>query len=243
VIPNASVYLATQIRSVEPEDKINEQITSLQRQAEAEFYKELERSGKSYMSGHNERSDVPGAGGFGHGYIRSGTKACIYNELLTYSIDVPIQIRYANQYSEIKDVYLRSLFEQTRLANNLSRISPISLYENIMSALAETDMAGYEHFIDAVKPYRSDIIEYIRSRTNNFSLAIFFTPCTEEEIETRPKGDTAEALELSDLPRFTYNADIVQTLRRITPDLAFLILGNVLFFAIAFAAFLRYDVR
>jgi len=104
-------------------------------------------------------------------------------------------------------------------------------------------MAGFQHFIDAVKPYRNDIIEYMRSRTNNFSLAIFFTPCTEEEIETRPKGDTAAPLELSDLPRFTYKADIVQTLGRIAPDLAFLILGNVLFFAVAFAAFTRYDVR
>jgi len=243
VIPNASVYLATQIRSVEPEDKINEQITSLRKQAQMEFYKELERSGKSYMSGHNERSDVPGAGGFGHGYVRSGSKAFIYNELINYSIDVPIQIRYASQYSEIKDVYHRSLFEQTRLANNLSRISPIFLYENIMSALAETDMAGFQHFIDAVKPYRNDIIEYMRSRTNNFSSTIFFTPCTEEEIETRPSGDTAAPLELSDLPRFTYSADIVVTLRRIAPDLAFLILGNVLFFAVAFAAFTRYDVR
>jgi len=243
VVPNASLYLATQIRSVEPEDKINEQITSLRKRAQTDFYRELERSGKSYMSGYNERSDVPGAGGFGHGYVRSGTEAFVHNELIDYSIDVPIQIRYANQYSEIKDVYLRSLFEQTRLANNLSRISPISLYENIMSALAETDMAGFQHFIDAVKPYRNDIIEYMRSRTNNFSSTIFFTPCTEEEIKTRPRGDTAEPLELSDLPRFTYSANIVGTLRRIAPDLAFLILGNVLFFAVAFAAFTGYDVR
>ncbi|MGB2866309.1 MAG: ABC transporter permease subunit [Sedimentisphaerales bacterium] len=243
VIPNASVYLATQIRFVESEDKVNEHINSLRRQTQMEFAKELQRSGKSYMSGYNERSDVPGAGGFGHGYVRSGTKTYIHNELVDYSIGVPIQIRYANQHSEIKDVYLRSLFEQTRLANNLSRISPISLYENIMSALAGTDVAGFQHFIDAVKPYRNDIIEYMRSRTNNFSSTIFFTPCTEEEIETRPRGDTAAPLELSDLPRFTYSADIVGTLRRIAPDLAFLILGNVLFFAVAFTAFAGYDVR
>jgi len=243
VIPNLSVYLATQIRSVEPEEKINEQITSLRKQSQMEYAKELQRSGKSYMSGYSERSDVPGAGGFGHGYVRSGTKAFIHNELIEYSIGVPIQIRYANQYSEIKDVYLRNLFEQTRLADNLSRISPISLYGNVMSALAGTDMAGFQHFINTVKPYRNDIVEYMRSRTNNFSLAIFFTPCTEEEIETRPKSDTAAPLELSDLPRFTYSSDIVGTLLRIAPDLAFLILGNILFFAVAFAAFAGYDVR
>jgi hypothetical protein len=156
---------------------------------------------------------------------------------------VPINIQYADKYAEVEYGYLRGLIEQTSLANNISRSSPICLYENVMSALAGTDMAGFRHFIDIVKLYRKDIIEYIRSRTNNFSSSTFFTPCTKEEIKTRPRGDTAAPLELSDLPKFTYRADIVRTFRRVVPDLAFLILGNVLFFAVAFAAFVRYDVR
>jgi len=242
VIPNGSAYLATQVIPVEPEDKINEQIVSLQREAGREATRERERSGKSYMSGPRGQSDAPG-GGFGHGYLRSGTEALIHNRQINYSINVPIQIEYAGKYADVEDGYFRSLFQQTQLADNISRISPISLYENIMSALAGTDMASYRLFIDAVKANRKDIIEYMRSRTNNFSLTIFFTPCTEEEIKTRPTGDTAAPLELSDLPRFTNRADIVGTLRRVVPDLAFLILGNVLFFAMAFVAFLRYDIR
>jgi len=242
VIPNGSVYLATQIHPIEPEDKINEQIASLQREIQIEFARDLERSGKSYMSGRSDQTDATG-GGFGHGYVRSGNEVYIHNELVEYSIRVPIQIRYANKYSEIKNVYLRGLFEQTRVADNISRISPISLYENVMSALAGTDLAGFRYFIDAVKPYRNDIIEYMRSRTDNFSSTIFFTPCTEEEIKTQPEGDTAAPLELSGLPRLIYKADIIGTLRRVAPDLAFLILGNVLFFAVAFVAFLGYDVR
>ena len=242
VIPNGSVYVATLIHPIEPEEKINTQITALEREISTEFAQELERSGKSFMSGRSGQSDASG-GGFGNGYLRSGTEAMIHNELVRYSILVPIQIRYANKYSEIRNIYLRGLFEQTRLAENLSRISPISLYENIMSALAGTDIAGFRHFIESVKPYRNDIIEYVRSRTDNFSKTIFFTPCTEEEIETRPTGDTAEPLELSDLPQFSYEADILGTLRRVAPDFAFLILGNILFFAVAFAAFVGYDVR
>jgi hypothetical protein len=112
-----------------------------------------------------------------------------------------------------------------------------------MSALAGTDMVSFRQFIDGVREYRKDIVEYMRSRTDNFSLLIFWTPCTKEEIKTRPKGDTAEPLELSDLPRFVYRSDMVGTLRRVVPDLAFLILGSVLLFALAFVAFLRYDVR
>jgi len=242
VIPNASVYLATQIRPVEPEDKINRQIASLRRDAQREFVTELKRSGRSYMSGDEEVSDVSG-GGFGHGYLRSTTETHIHNELINCSIGVPIKIKYADKYAEVEYGYLRGLFDQTRLANNISRSSPICLYENVMSALAGTDMASVQHFIDAVKTHRKDIIEYMRSRTNNFGLAIFFTPCTEEEIKTRPRTDDAPPLDLRDLPQFSYKGDMAATLRRVVPDLAFLILANVLFFAVSFAAFLGYDVR
>jgi len=243
VIPNASVYLATQVHPVEPQDKVDEQITALQREAQIEFNNEAEKSSQNYMSGHSERSDTPGVGGFGHGYVRSGSEAFIHNETLTNSIAVPIKIKYANKYAEVEYSYLRDLIEQTHLANNISRASPVCLYENIMSALAGTDITSIRHFTDAVKVYRNDIIEYMRSRTNNFSSTIFWTPCTPEEIKTRPSGDTAATLELSDLPRFSYKANLVGTLRRVVPDMAFLVFGNVLFFALAFAAFLGYDVR
>jgi len=242
VIPNGSVYLATQIRPVETEDKINEQIAALQREAQIEFNRELERSGRSYMSGYDEVSDASG-GGFGHGYLRSATETVIHNELIDCSISVPINIRYADKYAEVEYGYLRGLIGQTGLANNISRSSPICLYENVMSALAGTDMAGFRHFIDAVKMYRKDIIEYMRSRTGNFSSPTFFTPCTKEEIKTRPRTDDAPPLDLRDLPRFSYKTDMAATLRRVVPDLTLLVLGNVLFFAAAFAAFLGYDVR
>jgi len=242
VIPNGSAHLATQIIPAGSEDAMNEQIRLLQQDLRDESWKAFEASGRKSMSGRQQVSDVSG-GGFGHGYVRSCTAATWHNNTLRYSFEVPFQIKYANKYAEVKDNYLRDLFEQTALANRLSRFSPVSLYENIMSTLAGTDMASFRQFIEAVKPYRNDIIEYMRSHTDNFSSPTFWTPCTKEEIETRPKGDTASPLELGDLPRFTYQSDLVGSLRRAIPDLAFLIFGNVLFFAMTFVAFLRYDVR
>ena len=242
VIPNGSVYLATQILPVESEDKVNEQIALLRRDAQREFIREFRNSGRSFQSG-SSRNDKSGKGGFGHGYVRSCNKAFMENSLIQYGIGVPIEIKYADKYSEVESGRLRSLFEQTRLADNLSRISPISLYENVMSALAGTDMAGFRNFIDAVKAHRNNVVEYIRSRTNNFSSSSFFTPCTMEETEMPSIDDDAPPLDLRDLPRFVYKADIIGSLRRVIPDLALLVFGNVLFFVLAFVAFLRYDVR
>lgn len=243
IIPNGSAYLAAQILPIQSEDQINEQIASLRREAAMESGRERLRSKKSYISGPSGTSDIMGKGGFGHGYVRSGTEAYIHNQTLDNSYEVPIQIKYADKYSEVKSGRLNSLFEQTHLSDNISRISPIALYENVMSALAGTDMANFQQFIDAVKLYRKDIIEYMRSRTDNFSLPSFWTACTKEEIKTRPNKDDAPPLNLTDLPRFTYKSDIVGSLSRAIPDFALLILGNVLFFAMAFAAFLKYDVR
>jgi ABC-2 type transport system permease protein len=243
VIPNGSAHLATQIAPTGSEDAVNEQIRLLGRGLETEFWKDLEASGRKRMSGNQSVSDVSG-GGFGHGYVRSCSKATYHNRTLQYTFEIPLRIKYANKYAEIKEDYHRGLFEQTALAARLSRISPISLYENIMSALAGTDTTSFRQFIDSVKPYRNDIIEYMRSRTDNFSTTSFWTPCTEEETETRPRsGDTAPTLDLDDLPRLTYKADLVGSLRRAIPDLAFLIFGNVLFFAMTFVAFQRYDIR
>jgi ABC-type transport system involved in multi-copper enzyme maturation permease subunit len=242
VIPNGSAYLATQVIPVESEDKINEQIASLRREAQREFMRELQISGRSFQSG-GRRSDMPGRGGFGHGYVRSCDKVFMESRLIRYGIVVPIDIKYADKYAEVEYGYLRSLFEQTHLADNISRTSPISQYENVMSALAGTDMASVRQFIDAVKTHRKDIIEYMRSRTDNFSSSSFFTPCTKEEMELPPISNDAPPLDLRDLPRFVYKPDIVGTLLRVIPDLAFLFLGNVLFFAVAFVAFLKYDVR
>ncbi|MFC1604980.1 ABC transporter permease subunit [Planctomycetota bacterium] len=242
VIPNGSAYLATLIVPTEPEDVINEQISLLKQDLRDDYSKAREVSDRKFMSGSTETSDAPG-GGFGHGYCRSCNKNEWHNNTLDYSLRVPIEIKYANKYAEVKDNYHRSLFKQTSFVHSLSRSSPVSLYENIMSALAGTDTASFRQFIEAVRPYRNDIVEYMRSRTDNFSSPIFWTTCTEEETVTRPGGDDSPPLELSDLPRFTYKPDLVGSLRRAIPDLAFLIFGNVLFFVMTFVAFLQYDVR
>jgi len=165
-----------------------------------------------------------------------------YN-LIRYGIGVPIEIKYAEKYAEAEYGRLRTLFEQRRRANNFARTSPMFLYESMMSALAGTDMASFQHFIEGVRGYRKDIIEYIRARTDNFRAAIFFTPCTKEEMVTRPRGDDAPPLDLSDLPRFRYEVDMAGIRRRVVVDLGLLVFENLLFFTLAFLAFVRYDVR
>ena len=242
IVPNASVYLATHMVRLEPEETLNEQIGSLQRDAQQESNTEFMKLSASFQGG-GSRNDMPGKGGFGRGYVRSCNRAFMHNMLLQQRITVPIAIKYAEKYWQVRYDHLRGLFDQKQFADNLARVSPICVYENIMATLAGTDMASFQRFIEAVRVYRNDIVEYLQVHTENFTAASFFTPCTEEEMERGSVNDDAPPLALHDLPRFRYEADVTGALRRVLPDLALLVLTNVLFFAAAVAAFLRYDVR
>ena len=88
----------------------------------------------------------------------------------------PLSIKHAEQRWELQHVNIENLFKQKQLVNIFSRISPISLYGDVTSALAGTDASSCEDFIKAAREYRQHVMDHIRSKTDNFSLPIFFTP-------------------------------------------------------------------
>jgi len=112
-----------------------------------------------------------------------------------YSLWLPLQIKYADKLWEVEHGYLNSLSNQRNLANNLSLISPISLYDNVMSALAGTDITSFQSFVTAVKTHRNIIIDYIRSKTVSFTLTSFFTPCKEGDFEKFMEGNIRAIME------------------------------------------------
>jgi hypothetical protein len=184
---------------------------------------------------------------------------------------VPIQLTYANKSLNIEQSFLNGFFQQKHLAHHLAQISPISIYENVMSVLAGTDLSGFRDFINQVRIHRSQVIEYIRSRTNNFSSASFYATCTEEQCteytklyvqskeaqDEQAKVKAKEALQewerenlvepaplkFKDFPWFKYRPSFTVSLRNALPDLATLLIMNVVLFAMYFTAFGRYDVR
>jgi len=262
VIPNGSVYLATQIHPLKPKKIVDGQIASLRDRFHSEF-RQLK------LADGGSRSDATGA--FGNWYHRLCDTICLQNKQKRYSFGATLGIKYADKFWEVKHRYLSSLSRQKQLADNLSRVSPLSLYSNTMSALAETDMTSFQHFINDVKTHRNKTIDYVRSKTDNFSATSFFTPCNKEEMmeygrritqfqNTQGKADLEKmykdgknwvdniiaetpSLDLRDLPRFSYQPGFIENLQRAILDLGLLFFINVVFFTLSFAAFIRYDVR
>jgi ABC-type transport system involved in multi-copper enzyme maturation permease subunit len=235
VVPNGSVYLAERIQPLESEEKIDGQIKSLQQ----DYQREFNESKPSNVD--ISRSDSRGA--FGHWYHRKINKEGVEYFKKRYRLEYTLGIKYADKFWEVEHSYLSGLSRQNKLAHNLSRISPISLYGNAMSSLAGTEIAGFQSYIMSVKAYRLRFIDYVRSRTDNFSATSLFTPFTVEQMEHLPDKSEDPSLNLQDLPRFIPKADLVVDIRKAIPDLVLLIFASVLFFTLAFVAFVRYDVR
>lgn len=239
VVPNASVYFAAQLRPLQPEEKMDGQLAALQQEYESEFNKS-----KPPMPDVIE-SDAADA--FGHWYPRLINKSGMEYYQACYRVQHTLGIKNADKFWEVERGYLNDLSAQKNLAANLARVSSIALYENVMSGLAGTNMSSFQTFVADVKTHRDRIIEYIRSRTEDFSAPSFFTTCTKEEMEQYEKGADSSvehpSLDLRDFPRFIRKADFVGDLRSAVPDVALLIFINMLFFALSFAAFAKYDAR
>jgi ABC-type transport system involved in multi-copper enzyme maturation permease subunit len=263
VIPNGSVYLAAEIRQLQSPEKKEAQIAAINQDYQAEL-----EENKVNRTVQRVQSDATDA--FGRGYKRLLNKAFMEYLQESYRLEYPVKIRYADRFWEVEHSYFNSMYEQKKLADTLSRTSPISLYENVMSSLAGTDIAVFKRFMKGIRTYRAEILEYVRSKTDGFSSSSFFTPCTKEETEEYEKlmtqiqkvksqeevksiiGKAKEhwekvfaetpSLDLSDFPEFK-SPSAFGNLERAIPDLGLLIFVDVLFFAVAFMAFAGYDVR
>ena len=236
VIPNGSVYLASQRRSVEPRKALDAQM--------AAWRKDCDRRARDSVRVENDdgsQSDAEDA--FGSYYHRKLEGSAIKFYGAYYPIWHRLNIECADRCWEVERHYLAGLAAQKRVAADLSRISPICLYESAMSTLAGTDEGSWQAFVDAVGEQRKGLIDYVRVKTDNFTATTLFTPYTQEQMANLPREGQDPPLNLDDLPRFVYRPGAARDLRRAVPDLGLLAFTNLLLFALSFVAFLRYDVR
>jgi len=264
VIPNGSGYLARKIRPLEPEERLESELKLVAESRDREL-KEINERIRSSWAGSTA------GGAFNRNYILVCDKRGLEHWKKSSVLKQPIKIKYADKFLEVKQKHLSNLFKQKYLANNFSRTSPISLFENIMSALAGTDLARAQYFMDRVRMHRNSVVAYIRSKTADFSSLSYFTRSKEGDWEEHNKilepgrvaTNEAErkrvwdafykwrdkkvaetpALNLQDFPQFIYQPSVAKSFNRAIPDLALLTFISVLFFVLSFVAFMRYDVR
>jgi ABC-type transport system involved in multi-copper enzyme maturation permease subunit len=268
IVPSGSIYLATQMSPLEPQEKIQ-----ARREMTIQEYRDKQReaSGK-FPNWRGPKSDAEGA--FGMGYTVVCDESCLHDSAKAYPLMQSIVSNYSNSIWRLELSRFDGLLKQKHLAGNIARFSPVSMYENVMSILAQSDFGSFRSFMDDTRSYREEITEYIRSKTDNFSSYSYFTICTEEDareykkniepfnesLKSENKQDRERArenfdkwtngimarrspLDLQDFPRFNYRPGVAKSIKRAIPDIALLVIVNILLFSLSFVAFVRYDVR
>jgi ABC-2 type transport system permease protein len=253
VVPNLNLHFTTLIRPLEPEEateKNLQEIRTRQRRERQEVNKQVLWKG--------EIVDIDeGLGRFFMICDQEGIEAMQKR----YATLTPLSIKHADQKWEVKHAHVENLLKQRQLANTLSRISPILIYGAVTSALAGTELSSCQDFIKMAREYRREVIEYVRSKTDSFSSPSFFTPfgavdtnmlkqyndgmTPPEEVQKWKELKRAQAgsLNLDDFPSFVWKPSLAETISQTIPNLSVLIIINVLFFALSFLGFMKYDVR
>ena len=166
----------------------------------------------------------------------------------------PLRVEYALKEWRLYQEHLRPLKRWASLVKEVSRISPASQYSNAISAVAGTDLEGYESFVRQARTYREKLVEFLRDK---FGTLRYFTPIKREEMMPAEKvrelmrggfssfsWDDVEPVDISGLPSFVISRPgPTESLGRASVDIGFLALFNVLFFLLGYLMFLSYDAR
>lgn len=268
ILPNSSVYVASQLGTVNSPDELSGKLKAVVDARRNEIH-ELTQDIK--VEGNESETDSIGA--FGQYYAILCNKGKMDYRRKVYPVTEPIKIKYMDKLLGIKEAYMNGLIKQKRLAETIAVLSPIVLYENVMSILAGTDSGGSKHFRKSLRGYKNEVVDYIRSETENFTSSLYFTPSKEGEyerlietyykpfIEAKDKQKKAQlyqvakaqydrivkdtpCLDLQDFPEFTYRPrTIAEILQEAVPKLGLLMITGTLLFFLSFVAFLRYDIR
>jgi ABC-type transport system involved in multi-copper enzyme maturation permease subunit len=118
---------------------------------------------------------------------------------------------------------------QERLAINISRISPASALMFSTMSLARTGLDDHEQFLASIRAYKPGFTRWVNARmmkSINFST-----------------GEQAK-VNLTDMPLHKFEPEsLSKSLARTLPDFGVMIVLIIVFFAAAYASFLKYDVR
>lgn len=131
--------------------------------------------------------------------------------------------------------------KQERLAFGIARISPTAVFTLAATTICGTSLDLRNYFQEKAAEYSQSFAEFIRSKTGKNiggqRIMIRITPMEEEKKPPQP-------INLGEIPEFTYKSpELSVVLQDAVPDLAILMLFNLIFFCGAFVAFLRYDLR
>jgi len=163
---------------------------------------------------------------------------------------------YVDSLNEIRDTKMKTLASrleedrfnrqrvQEKLAFNLARFSPATSLSLALSYLAGSSLGLKNDFRDAANSYQSKFADFMTEKTGMNTGGFMRIRKTVSVDGEAQEAEQPESIDPREIPEFDFrSAGLAQSIQSSITDIGLLFILNFLFFAGAFIAFARYDVR
>ena len=236
VIPNMCPYISAQICRIPSTKETARKTEELERHSYQLYMQRKKEMTKTYRTRYGKLfSDFESMKE--EGEERMSTDSAFKNMVNAFREEVD-QIAGGPSFKDIQskirkleDDLRTKAAEQTKLARNLTCISPYANYLYLAMDLTGTGLRGLKYFGRIRGQYMGEVQPYM---VNKF----------EDAQKVDPTFTMNSVLDVDDRPRFVFQEEPLKgKLNAALPYWGILGLFNILFFVAAFAGFMRYDVR
>jgi len=179
IVPNLAVYMAESLKKVQSYDNLQYVLQDLNKEFQNkcdEYVGTLEPPDWGMNWNHSWHLDG--------GRILAGcTRSKMEHWRKQYVFSEPLRMEYADEKWNLQKAYLDSLDKQRNFAEMISLISPSEVFRLVSASLCRTDVASHYRFMNKVRRYREEFIDFYRDR-KIFSSFLYFTPQPPESFMT-----------------------------------------------------------
>jgi len=250
VIPNMCPYISAQLYRIPSIKETERKDSEIERHSIRVFFELNNETAKKFKSHYGElwsEFESMEFGGIGHfrivepKHLKAAQQRAAADPEFKAMMNAFVEevekareemVRIRNESDKLwKDLNTKAAL-QTKLAKNLACISPYANFVYVARDLTGTGLRSLEYFERTHREYRGKQ----------------WGPYYDKKVKDARKNDPTftydSLLDVSDRPRFAFKEEPLKyKLGEVLPYWGILVLFNVVFFAAAFAGFMRYDVR
>ncbi|MBN1506466.1 MAG: ABC transporter permease subunit [Sedimentisphaerales bacterium] len=163
------------------------------------------------------------------------------------SVNAPAAARYCNEkaaaMSKLWDELYNRMLAQAHAGRNAVCLSPIVLYQRAAETIAGTGIQRCADLYRQTRQYRDDLTRYVLDQDKDDPNSLHLLFDSEYSVENWT-AISKKPVDFATVPKFQErDYRFSQSLAQAAWDIGALLLFNILFFAVSFASFVRYDVR
>ena len=179
IVPNLAVYLAQSMRTIQSYDNLQYVLQDL----DNEFHSKCGQYADTLEPPDWDMNWNMGGSSEGIPIVTGNTKSSMERYRKLHEFTEPLRIEYSDKKWLLQKAYLESLDVQRKLAERISLVSPSEVFRLVCASLCRTDVASHYRFMDRVRRYRQQFIDFYKDR-RIFSSFKYFTPQSPETFLT-----------------------------------------------------------